>query len=610
MATITDEDLEAEFSQFGMELDLMIIEKMKEICRVYKLDAENLVEEWVAFASSNLQPNLKLIEDFKTKLGIDQRNKSTQSVKHETRDVKMYSKDDLPEFLSDEHVDMLEKYQTPETKKSFKRLHTTPESGNKMRHTLNGRTPTSSFSPASLPTPSATPAKRYEARENPGEVALTYNPGGMPDKNLAWSQRQTIKVQNLELEPLKEKFKYMFQKIVDKSQVLNEHIDKMASQLKDAHKIEEFVSAALVHQDDISVVGRICCDTNGKLNSSSLVLRESGTNSFGASIPLNVRDVEQYSLFPGKVLAVKGKNPTGTQFIASSFYEGIPPPKSESGSEQNGNLSVFIAVGPFTTSESDSYEPLIDFLNQVLKEEPDLVVMMGPFIDAKNDLIENCEISETFQQLFARKVNEIGKCAKRLSTTKFLLIPSQRDVHHHSVYPQPPFCSTDVKNILNSIFKEKNKREEIEKNISALHFFSDPCTLDINGFTFGMTSTDVLFHMGSEEIAYPPGSADKMGRLVRNILTQQCYYPLFPPSEEVCVDYEVFSEHAQLPYQPDVFLVPSDLRYFVKNVMGCLSINPGRLTKGLVGGTYTRLLLKREGCRPVADTSLCQIVKI
>ena len=51
----------------------------------------------------------------------------------------------------------------------------------------------------------------------------------------------------------------------------------------------------------MSVVGRICCDTNGKLNASSLVLRESGTNYVGASVSLNVADVNQYSLFPGKV---------------------------------------------------------------------------------------------------------------------------------------------------------------------------------------------------------------------------------------------------------------------------------------------------------------------
>lgn len=29
----------------------------------------------------------------------------------------------------------------------------------------------------------------------------------------------------------------------------------------------------------------------------------------------------------------------------------------------------------------------------------------------------------------------------------------------------------------------------------------DPCTLDINGVVLGLTSTDLLFHMGAEEIS-------------------------------------------------------------------------------------------------------------
>lgn len=30
---------------------------------------------------------------------------------------------------------------------------------------------------------------------------------------------------------------------------------------------------------------------------------------------------------------------------------------------------------------------------------------------------------------------------------------------------------------------------------------SDPCTLDIDGVVIGATSTDILFHMGAEEIS-------------------------------------------------------------------------------------------------------------
>lgn len=42
------------------------------------------------------------------------------------------------------------------------------------------------------------------------------------------------------------------------------------------------------------------------------------------------------------------------------------------------------------------------------------------------------------------------------------------------------------------------------------------------------------------------------------------YYPLYPPQEDMAIDYESFCAYAQLPVTPDVFVVPSELRYFVK----------------------------------------------
>lgn len=42
------------------------------------------------------------------------------------------------------------------------------------------------------------------------------------------------------------------------------------------------------------------------------------------------------------------------------------------------------------------------------------------------------------------------------------------------------------------------------------------------------------------------------------------YYPLYPPQEDMAIDYENFYAYAQLPVTPDVLIVPSELRYFVK----------------------------------------------
>ena len=34
-----------------------------------------------------------------------------------------------------------------------------------------------------------------------------------------------------------------------------------------------------------------------------------------------------------------------------------------------------------------------------------------------------------------------------------------------------------------------------------IHMMSDPCTVLINDVCFGLTSTDILFHLGAEEAA-------------------------------------------------------------------------------------------------------------
>uniref|UniRef100_A0ACB8G934 DNA polymerase alpha subunit B n=1 Tax=Sphaerodactylus townsendi TaxID=933632 RepID=A0ACB8G934_9SAUR len=77
-------------------------------------------------------------------------------------------------------------------------------------------------------------------------------------------------------------------------------------------------------------------------------------------------------------------------------------------------------------------------------------------------------------------------------------------------------------------------------------------------------------------------------------LIPSSYYPLYPPAEEINIDYENFYHYAKLPVSPDVLITPSDLRYFIKDILGCICMNPGRLTKGQVGGTYGRLYVQQQ----------------
>ena len=97
-----------------------------------------------------------------------------------------------------------------------------------------------------------------------------------------------------------------------------------------------------------------------------------------------------------------------------------------------------------------------------------------------------------------------------------------------------------------------------------------------------------------------------MGRLAGHLLHQQNFYPLHPPSEDVNIDYPHFIKHAFFASKPDILVLPSDLRYFVKNVQDTVVINPGKLAKG--SGTYFRLSVK--GSPQITNSTFVNIVKI
>ena len=57
------------------------------------------------------------------------------------------------------------------------------------------------------------------------------------------------------------------------------------------------------------------------------------------------------------------------------------------------------------------------------------------------------------------------------------------------------------------------------------------------------------------------------------------YYPLHPPAEDVNIDYERFEKYALLPCNPDILILPSDLRYFAKVGNGTLSLGENCLQR-------------------------------
>jgi DNA polymerase alpha subunit B len=103
--------------------------------------------------------------------------------------------------------------------------------------------------------------------------------------------------------------------------VLNDIIEEMAEHLQNAHNVEEYSHVALPSQEEVTVAGRVCCDSNGKLNAKSLVLEGSIDMSSGKTIPVDLSQLKEYALFPGQIVAMAGHNSTGQKFVASKLFE-------------------------------------------------------------------------------------------------------------------------------------------------------------------------------------------------------------------------------------------------------------------------------------------------
>lgn len=293
------------------------------------------------------------------------------------------------------------------------------------------------------------------------------------------------------------------------------------------------------------------------------------------SVQLDVSCLSQYSFFPGQVIAAKSINSQGNKCILKRLYEESMLPFSSispSISADEGVLQIVVAAGPFTTADALSYEPLSDILSYVREHKPHICILIGPFVDSKHEIIERENLSETFEEIFYRQIEIMLNSIKGI-TTKIILIPSLRDIHHYFIYPIPPFN-----------LKTKPKSEQ-------LICMPDPCIMNVDGVVIGVTSTDILFHIGKEEVTFPPTMSDRLGRLCRHILNQHSFYPLYPPNE-VNISYEHLELYTKLPITPHILILPSDLRNFIKDINGCCCINPERVTKGLVGGNFARIQVK------------------
>lgn len=451
-------------------------------------------------------------------------------------------------------------------------------------------------------------------------------------------------------------------KIKSEDDEMIEAMDGIKSEVKSENEVSGadggeidtlWTPVALPKQSKVLCVGRICNEAHeGRLNRASIRLEGSHHHSGGSRIALDLKGLannnnadekkQSYSFFPGQIVAVEGINSSGRTMQASRLLEGAAPPKEtmtasdlldyhHGPKSQNGApVSIVSLCGPFTTKDNLDYDPLEDAIVQVLQDKPDVVIMCGPFVDGRHPMVAGGEptipddagneTKVSYEYLFAKKVSSLLEemyFQDPELKTQFVLVPSMDDAFLDAVYPQPPFQDrVDVKvpkgleaefGDLGLKHVELVGRENEKQKRRRVHCVSNPCTLQINDVTIGVTSTDVLFHISSDECNANLEPGTRLSRIAQHLIQQRSYYPLFPAAKGASLDLSK-SKEWEMPVQPDILLVPSKLASFARKVLDTtIVVNPGELTKNTTGGTYATIdihPMKRETLESGMDADM------
>nr|XP_031860917.1 uncharacterized protein CI109_003644 [Kwoniella shandongensis]KAA5527989.1 hypothetical protein CI109_003644 [Kwoniella shandongensis] len=444
--------------------------------------------------------------------------------------------------------------------------------------------PSSPISPAGSPT-SLSP-QPFHSRPQPHSLIETLNPHLPPATPLSLSSKQRIALSST-ADPKNWNYRYMFEKISQRSEALDDLIDDYAESIKDAYGISELGDPHFVSEESIYTVGRILSPPtdSSKATSTSLYLESSRLLGAGKRIALRfttpnalkVRGgapgVKGFGLFPGCLVCVKGRNGGGGAFVVEEVLMSPPSamaqtPVDELLSFQHGEklsgqpLSLMTAAGPFTLDDDLSYAPLDALVNVVRDERPDVLLLLGPFVDAQHPLIATGAVTQTPLDIFKDQISRrLHTLVESSPGTVIILVPSVRDlVSRHMAFPQ----SMLEKDTLG-----------LPKKVKLL---PNPCTFSINEILISLSSVDVLFHLRREELFQKAEEVDPdpelkgtevkdaMAGLVRHVLGQRNFYPIFPPPEIHAADINLDVTHYPLLKMdgpaPDILILPSKLRHF------------------------------------------------
>jgi DNA polymerase alpha subunit B len=472
------------------------------------------------------------------------------------------------------------------------------------------------FSPGTLmASPPRTPApEQYANRSNSGAVEVSYNASAVGDAAMSSAGRRRRRC-DMAVPRDVPRERYMYTPLQAVADTLDERIVALGALIVEAHGLAPPHPLNVPTAEPAVFVGRVCCETEGRLNEESLMLEGSRELSMGTRVRLSVRGVEGgFALFPGQIVAVRGTS-DGRRIDATAVYRGAPAPRPRTAAARLRDIShgaenmdarpatMICAQGPFTFAGDLDYRPFRDLVAAAAAACPDVLVLMGPFVDDTHPLIAAGQpATMTHQDLFDELIRLLARDLAQLPI-HVVVVPSTADAHAEFVFPQPSMrLPSDVPA---GIAAAAGRGDEPAAPAGSdggvawtLRSLPSPACLAINETVVCLTPYNVLFGLGGDETSRKGHAvpSDRISRLAEHLVQQRSVYPVWPVP--VGSQFNIDAAHlCELDVTPDVIVSPSQFRFFAKDVAGTLVINPGVLAKGAAAGTYARVAIAPFGTR-------------
>lgn len=642
-------DLNKQFAHHHASLPPDVMGELESILRIHSISPQELFYKWESYSmkmgGEDVKMDLKnareLKKDIQDALERDMRTKS------QTRGSERKTIGATPRATTKAGADvfgMLEGI-VPDTP----RLPMRGVNGNSAKRRSDFQTPASKVSKlhaGSSPSDRAAlsagvlgQAVPFPDRQGAGQIVESLNQHiDLPSTSTTAAEPRIKLKANTDL--TKFTYKPMAMKLSEASEILDDRIESFIELVQAHHSLEDgtFGNPANQSANEIVAVGRIASDSSeGKLNTASVVLETSRRTGAGLRVPIKLDAVSGYELFPGKIVALRGSNPTGEQFVASEILALplLPPsastvseldmirarlagttPDALSGSDTTQPLNVMISSGPYTANNNLDFEPLHELCSRAAETHADALILLGPFLDIEHPLIlsgdlpelpaslnissDQATMTDVFRGLIALPLQQI---TQQLPSITIIMVPSVRDtINKHISWPQDRMARREL---------------GLPKQCA---FVSNPVTISLNETVVGISTQDILYELQQEKCTgpnLPPAENNLLARLSKHVIEQRHFFPLFPPTARenlpkpttsefsaqkeanesakatgamLDISYSALGEWQHV--RPDVLIMPSALAPFAKVVESVVVINPGCLSKKRGAGTYVRMTVK------------------